>query len=159
MVSYAIARLSLAIVVSTCRTRRVVHPPLYSRLFPARRRIEWSFTTRRRWRLTSKAWLGTIVSMLSRTRCKRYAPVLCNTNRPQRGAPAHLSSVPPRHVTSFLPSSLRRTVAAVYVQLRVSGFRPFQHLEHVKGELEKKDLGLLRKVQLLFDSFVTFSTS
>ena len=30
--SYAIGRLSLEFVVSTCRTRRVVHPPLYSRL-------------------------------------------------------------------------------------------------------------------------------
>jgi len=38
--SYVIGRLSLVIVESTCRMRRVVHPPLYSRLFPARRRID-----------------------------------------------------------------------------------------------------------------------
>jgi hypothetical protein len=52
--TYAMERQSFDIVVRTCWTRRVVHPPLYSRVFPARRRIERRFSTTRRLRLTTK---------------------------------------------------------------------------------------------------------
>ena len=141
--SYAIERLSFDCLVSTCWTRRVVHPPLYSRLFPARRRIERSFFDDTEAAAYDQGLIADdcehdfIIAMqkirvfgLQYQDAAKVRP--CTSARSLRDTSRH-----------FFSGSLRRTVAAVYVQMRTDGFRFFKVFEHAAKELEEDDLEML----------------